>query len=398
MEVFVLLSVLSLIAGEYDYGYRVDNQLLKLFNDTGERSCCKECIAYTNCQSVNYNKNNYSCELNYQHISGPGKAIHAEYVYMDRSHCFSLASCSKRFCNLSCNANEKCVLTSMNQPACIITECDPTATILDISPEHVRREVGLSHWLWCTVPPTDSIQLFTCDTDGQWVKNYSSCVCWYGTYLDGNVCKKCQEGKYLPYYNKKGSSSCIDCPAGYYTPVPGLGKCTACPIGSYQSSHGKSFCDICQAGKYSNVEAATFCVDCLEGHYQPDPGQGNCIACPIGSYQSSHGKSFCDICQAGSYSDVEAATSCLDCPKGHFQPESGQDNCIACPIGSYQSSHGKSSCDICQAGSYSDVEAATSCLDCPKGHFQPESGQSNCIPCPIGFCQDTIGETKCDPC
>uniref|UniRef100_A0A8W8KYY0 Apple domain-containing protein n=1 Tax=Magallana gigas TaxID=29159 RepID=A0A8W8KYY0_MAGGI len=95
MEVFVLLSLLSLIAGEYDYGYRVDNQLLKSFNDTGERSCCKECIAYTNCQSVNYNKNNYSCELNYQHISGPGKAIHAEYVYMDRSHCFLLASCSK---------------------------------------------------------------------------------------------------------------------------------------------------------------------------------------------------------------------------------------------------------------------------------------------------------------
>lgn len=54
-------------------------------------------------------------------------------------------------------------------------ECDPTAIIPDISPEHVRREVGLSHWLWCTVPPTDSIQLFTCDTDGQWVKNYSSC-------------------------------------------------------------------------------------------------------------------------------------------------------------------------------------------------------------------------------
>lgn len=95
MKVFILLSVLSLIAGEYDYGYRVDNQLLKSFNDVGERSCCEECIAYTNCQSVNYNKNNYSCELNYQHISGPGKAIHAEYVYMDRSHCFSLASCSE---------------------------------------------------------------------------------------------------------------------------------------------------------------------------------------------------------------------------------------------------------------------------------------------------------------
>lgn len=95
MKVFILLAVLSLIAGEYDYGYRVDNQLLNSFNDVGERSCCEECIAYTNCQSVNYNKNNYSCELNYQHISGPGKAMHAEYVYMDRSHCFSLASCSE---------------------------------------------------------------------------------------------------------------------------------------------------------------------------------------------------------------------------------------------------------------------------------------------------------------
>lgn len=54
-------------------------------------------------------------------------------------------------------------------------ECNPTSTIPDITPKHVRREVGLSWWLWCTVPPTTSIQLFTCDTDGQWVKHYNSC-------------------------------------------------------------------------------------------------------------------------------------------------------------------------------------------------------------------------------
>uniref|UniRef100_A0A8W8KYQ0 Tyrosine-protein kinase ephrin type A/B receptor-like domain-containing protein n=1 Tax=Magallana gigas TaxID=29159 RepID=A0A8W8KYQ0_MAGGI len=375
MKVFILLSVLSLIAGEYDYGYRVDNQLLKSFNDVGERSCCEECIAYTNCQSVNYNKNNYSCELNYQHISGPGKAIHAEYVYMDRSHCFSLASCSERFCNLSCNANEKCALTSTNQPACIITECNPTSTIPDITPKHVRREVGLSWWLWCTVPPTTSIQLFTCDTDGQWVNHYSSCVCWYGTYLDGNYCTKCPAGKHLPYYNKVGYSSCIDCPSGHYTPGPGYGWCYKCTLGSYQSSPGRSYCDLCPSGSYSIDEAATSCIACPAGQHSPISGSTSCIDCPEGHYTSAPGHG-----------------NCIPCPAGYWQNHIGQTTCNPCQVGKYNDAVGKKNCKHCKEGTFSDSEGAASCKKCPLFTYQDQTGQSFCKSCVIALSE---GSTSC---
>lgn len=95
MKVFLALSFLSIVSGEYLEGYHLDVPLLKSLKDVGLRSCCKECSAYTNCQSVNYNKNDFSCELNYHHLSGlSGKTALNESVYMDRVHCFTLASCS----------------------------------------------------------------------------------------------------------------------------------------------------------------------------------------------------------------------------------------------------------------------------------------------------------------
>lgn len=95
MKVFLALSFLSIVSGEYLEGYHLDVPLLKSLKDVGLRSCCKECSAYTNCQSVNYNKNDFSCELNYHHLSGlSGKTALNESVYMDRDHCFTLASCS----------------------------------------------------------------------------------------------------------------------------------------------------------------------------------------------------------------------------------------------------------------------------------------------------------------
>lgn len=95
MRVLIALSFLSVVSGEYFEGYRLDAPLLESLKVVGLRSCCKECSAYTNCKSVNYNKDDFSCELNYHHVSGlPGKSALNESVYMDRAHCFTLASCS----------------------------------------------------------------------------------------------------------------------------------------------------------------------------------------------------------------------------------------------------------------------------------------------------------------
>lgn len=95
MRVLIALFFLSVVSGEYLEGYRLDTPLLKSLKGVGLHSCCKECSAYTNCQFVNYNKYNSFCELNYHHVSGlSGKSVLNESVYMDRSYCFTLASCS----------------------------------------------------------------------------------------------------------------------------------------------------------------------------------------------------------------------------------------------------------------------------------------------------------------
>ena len=104
MKIFVIhviagLTLLSGVNGEYTKYYRLDARILRNFSDVGEQTCCKECTAYTNCQSVNYNMLNHSCELNYEHVSGlTGKNGHQEYVYMDKAHCSSLfTSCPVSF-------------------------------------------------------------------------------------------------------------------------------------------------------------------------------------------------------------------------------------------------------------------------------------------------------------
>ena len=105
MKLFVIhvviagLTLLSGVNGEYTKYYRLDARILRNFSDVGEQTCCKECTAYTNCQSINYNMLNHSCELNYEHVSGlTGKNGHQEYVYMDKAHCSSLfTSCPVSF-------------------------------------------------------------------------------------------------------------------------------------------------------------------------------------------------------------------------------------------------------------------------------------------------------------
>lgn len=269
MRVLIALSFLSVVSGEYFEGYRLDAPLLEILKGVGLRSCCKECSAYTNCQSVNYNKDDFSCELNYHHVSGlPGKSALNESVYMDRVHCFTLASCSANFCNLTCKTNEKCVLTATHQATCIISECDPVDVIPDIIPINMSRLVGTRRSLQCSTQPYPSRQRVTCDTDGQWVRQYDSCKCFSGTYWGGgSTCIECPAGQHLPYDDAAGNASCIDCPAGSYTPGPGYADCLAC-----------------RPGYYSPKTESTSCKECPAGSYTPTPGYDHCIECPAGYF------------------------------------------------------------------------------------------------------------------
>lgn len=55
-------------------------------------------------------------------------------------------------------------------------ECDPPDVIPDIKiPISMSRLVGTRRTVECTTQPFPSSQRITCNTDGQWVRQYDSC-------------------------------------------------------------------------------------------------------------------------------------------------------------------------------------------------------------------------------
>ncbi|XP_062572929.1 major surface-labeled trophozoite antigen 417-like [Saccostrea cucullata] len=377
-----LLPFISSEAGEYIFGHRLDAKLLRRYNSIGKRSCCNKCVEYTNCQSINYNVFNFSCEINYEHNPGlQSKNGHDEYVYMDKAKCNSLISPCPNFCNLSCLANQKCVFINFTEPTCVTTECDTSDVIPDIIPRNVRRETGRKHWFDCTIPPTPSKQHFTCDTNGIWKKTFSECKCWYGTYLDGSSCVKCPAGKYLPRYGKVGSGSCKDCPAGNYTTAAGQSWCKGCLLGHYQSSTGQTSCSPCPLGQYSSTEGAS-----------------TCMSCPLGQYADSTGTIACKICPTGQFSDNVGTSVCKACPTGEFSNTEGASNCKKCPIGKFTDTVGSATCKVCPAGTFSDAQGASICQACPPGQFSSFSESTSCTPCPVYQYQDNSGSTHCKFC
>lgn len=124
-------------------------------------------------------------------------------------------------------------------------------------------------------------------------------------------------------------SSCINCPAGYYSSTAGSTACTNCPVGTYSTiAGGASSCTNCPKGTYSTQEAAAFpstCINCIAGTYSTTEGAASamtCINCPAGTYSSTSGaasSSTCINCPKGTYSTQVAAifsSTCINCPSG----------------------------------------------------------------------------------
>lgn len=89
----LLMCSLPVISSELIEGCRLESTIFRTISGIGQRSCCQECTAFANCQSVNYNLYDFSCELNSGYDDGwVSKTDDPEYVYMDRYHCHSLTS------------------------------------------------------------------------------------------------------------------------------------------------------------------------------------------------------------------------------------------------------------------------------------------------------------------
>ena len=279
---------------------------------------------------------------------------------------------------------------------------------------------------------------------------FGTCIdCPVGTKLSGipsdgpSACEKCTRGK---YQSSAGSTTCVVCPSGFYSPLPSgtmwsdadSSLCEACPdgylngddatsatkhyscdhcdiVGKFASASTAASCDICPAGRWATAATITECKACPDGWFNDDAATNEvnhleCFSCPtIGRYTSKI--SSCKTCEAGRYSKIPFATSCLACPGGWFNADPGSDptqhlTCtVACSNGEKSVSLVSQSCEICAAGKFLTVPAS-SCVRCPRGYFNNYAATQrdkhlDCTECAFdGYTlnEGTILESSCLKC
>jgi hypothetical protein len=274
-----------------------------------------------------------------------------------------------------------------------------------------------------------------------------SCTgCDKGKYFKREVgaatsCKDCNLGR---FQDQVGSTICIDCVAGKYTPSgAGAPTCSECAGGRYHEGWRQTFdswitCDSCLAGTYSTPGttvciicpdgtgsslAAPACESCAAGLYRPsqagltwagvqaafleniecdtDEGRADarcpmgCMGCPSGWYSGPRAP-ICLSCPAG-YQSGSQAPSCDSCTVGKYQNQMSANQCKNCDNGKYSSTIGALICHLCAEGQNAGT-AAASCDKCLAGKYQNQKGSKDCKPCPAGFSQKVRGAKQCSSC
>ncbi|KAG7471369.1 hypothetical protein MATL_G00123830 [Megalops atlanticus] len=248
--------------------------------------------------------------------------------------------------------------------------------------------------------------------------------------VTGNICPPgtyCAEGSGEPWL----------CPAGTFSPVPGLAsaaQCQLCPGGSYCGAAGlRAPTGPCSEGYWCPPgQSVGVAKPCPVGHYCPH-GSAAPEPCPSGTYQDREKQATCRPCEAGYYCDPHHGpvntTAPRPCPRGHycppgtgiptqfgcpagtFNPREGVANiegCVACPPGKFCPTTGlPEPAGECHAGFWckegartpSPVEGASG-ISCPAGHYCP-TGTVAPLPCPLGTWSNSTGQKspqECQPC
>ena len=230
--------------------------------------------------------------------------------------------------------------------------------------------------------------------------------CLSGKYSDIEglgVCKDCLSGKYS---DEAGASGCKDCLSGKYSDVEGLGVCKGCPVGYYSSSSTSGSlwnqCLACGAGRASSSSQA-WCVDCVAGEYSDVDGLGACKDCPTG-FDSGLKASSCyntddcpsSSCGNGACVDGVASYTCT-CDAGWEKDSAGNCNVNTddCPSSS------------CGNGACVDGVASYTCT-CDAGWEKDSAGNCNvniddchATACKtpdgnFGACTDLVDAFSCD--
>ena len=256
--------------------------------------------------------------------------------------------------------------------------------------------------------------------------------------------EECPVGTWQP---AAGSSSCKDCPKGYF--CQGGSDIIACPAGSYCTAGTKDPVP-CPPGTYSNSESLdeeSQCLKCPAGKFCPG-GNEQPEDCSPG-YYCGGGATVSDPDESPYFQKIDGETlyyfGNAKCPAGHYCPGGSrqptpcrpgtyddslgdytQNQCLKVEEGHYigveaaYSECGRRNCDransehaeLCDDGFYCEAGANTprptgrytggdlcqrghKCLDglsesCPESKYQYNRGQSACLSCPVGyFCEAT---------
>ncbi|KAL8273758.1 hypothetical protein Esti_002358 [Eimeria stiedai] len=225
-------------------------------------------------------------------------------------------------------------------------------------------------------------------------------LCLPGTYSSSEhlsvayQCTKCTEGMYCSrtgltqpegtcaggYICPAGSATPygIQCSAGSYCPAGAMSE-IPCPAGTFSSTPGSTSCQDCPAGYFCSIRTASYLTSlCPRGSYCPGSDFAVPVQCPAGTfgpYQGLKHKRQCQPCLPPKLCMVKGSTIANDsCPAGSYcTRESGKTDSASALV------------TPCAAGSYCPAEAPSP-IQCPRGKLCTLSGLSKPdMPCPAGY-------------
>ena len=159
---------------------------------------------------------------------------------------------------------------------------------------------------------------------------------YYQSKTEGRIsCDKCVIGMFGSITGgQTESSSCTNCPTGYYgssVSYDTANICSQCEPGTYTSKIGQHSCETvsfpCLSGKFSPIRGNTMndpkCKNCPNGKYQNEINSGeckNCVPCVKGTFRPNTGDRSscleCTTCSSGRYMDDPTKLECETCPFG----------------------------------------------------------------------------------
>ena len=189
--------------------------------------------------------------------------------------------------------------------------------------------------------------------------------------------------------------------------------CSACDPGFYGSSIDN--CSACTPGFHSPDPGTTSCLECAVGEFTPLQAAASCDDCPAGAYAADPGSTACVFCTDGvDFATLTNCTNCTtECPVAHelngtctaandyfCKPCTPVSNCVhygACGnsstpncecVAGFEMVDGE--CRVCQTGFFKNQTSFLPCQEwdtdmCAEGYYAVNGTRfhnSVCLPCP----------------